>query len=103
MIQFFYFEECPNYSKSLENLLEVISELNIDKNDLEIINIKDLESAKRYNFQGSPSIIVNGIDIYTEKKKTEGVNYTCRLYKFNNVVTGIIPKEFIKEKILKFY
>ena len=69
MIQFFYFEECPNYSKSLENLLEVISELNIDKNDLEIINIKDLESAKRYNFQGSPSIIVNGIDIYTEKKK----------------------------------
>lgn len=101
MIEFQYFEGCPNAKVSLENLIEAKDELKINNIEIQIIKVHDMESAEKYNFQGSPTILVNGIDIYTGTKPIE-YNYSCRVYSFNGNQTGIIPKNFIKAKILKY-
>jgi hypothetical protein len=100
MIVFQYFEGCPNAKATLENLSEVRGDLSISDNGISIVEVPDIESAEKNRFQGSPTILVNGIDIYTDSEPV-GHNYSCRVYSFGGKQTGIIPKEFIKEKILQ--
>ena len=96
-IQFLYFEGCPNAIATLENLTKAMTELQLSSDLLQIINV-NIDSASQYNFQGSPSIMVNGIDIYTDSIP-HSVHFTCRIYEFENKKTGIIPKEYIKQKL----
>lgn len=97
LIQFLYFEGCPNAKASLENLKSAMLELHLPFDNLQIIHV-DIESATQYNFQGSPSILINGVDIYTDKIP-DTVNFSCRIYEFENKKTGIIPKDYIKQKL----
>ena len=101
-IEFQYFDGCPNSDQTLANLNELIDEGLISQNEVVISKVPDLASAEKFNFQGSPTILINGIDIYTERVPS-GYNYTCRIYKFDNKTTGIIPKHIIKEKVIKLY
>jgi len=99
MIQFLYFEGCPNSFETLKNLIEVIDELGINRNFVKIIKIKDIYHAKKLKFLGSPTILLNEKDIFT-LEKPKNFNFSCRLYNINGKLTGIIPKYFIKEKII---
>ena len=97
LIQFLYFEGCPNATASLDNLRSAMLELQLPSDILQIINV-DIESTAQYNFQGSPTILVNGVDIYTDTIP-DSVHFTCRIYEFENKKTGIIPKDYIKQKL----
>ena len=101
MIEFQYFEGCPNAKATLNNLLEVQDELNINDNEISVVKVPDTESAKKNRFQGSPTILIDGVDIYTDSEPT-GYNYSCRIYYFQGNKTGIMPKQYIIEKILKY-
>ena len=101
MIEFQYFEGCPNADRTLENLVEVIKELNLSQSEIQVQEIPDLEAARTRNFQGSPTILMNGMDIYTDLPPV-GYNYSCRIYMFGKKQTGVIPKGFIKKKILTY-
>ena len=98
MISLQYFEGCPNAIESMTNFKLALKELNVPDDDIEIVEIPDLQSAESHKFQGSPTILVNGFDIYTDKVPKE-YNYTCRIYNFNGKWTGIIPQEFITTKL----
>lgn len=100
MIEFLYFKGCPNSEETLSNLKEALKELNISEKVLNIIEVNDIEMAKKLNFSGSPTILVNGKDIYTLEKPV-GFNFTCRIYDFGGKKIGIIPKDFIKERLIK--
>lgn len=100
MIEFHYFDDCPNSTESLKNLRELITEGFIKQDEIEIINIKDFNSAEEFNFQGSPSIIIDGYDIFTELIP-HNYSFNCRIYTINGKKTGILPKEYIKQQILK--
>jgi hypothetical protein len=97
MIEFQYFEGCPNADRTLANLVAVIKELNLPESEIQVQEIPDLEAARTSNFQGSPTILMNGKDIYTDLPPV-GYNFSCRIYVFRNKQTGIIPKDFIKKK-----
>jgi hypothetical protein len=98
MIEFQYFDGCPNSEATLQNLKELIREGIINEKNLKITEVPDLESAERLNFQGSPTILYNGRDIYTEKIP-ESSNYSCRVYNIKGAQTRILPKKYIKEKL----
>lgn len=100
MIEFQYFNGCPNSETTLNNLRELIKDGIIDEADLKITEVPDIDSAENLNFQGSPTILVNEQDIYTEKKP-HSTNYSCRVYTINSIQTGVLSKEFIKKQIEK--
>lgn len=100
LIEFLYFEGCPNAAETLSNLKKVLKELKINDDKLKIIEVRDIEMAKNLNFSGSPTILVDGKDIYT-LKKPEGFNFTCRVYDFGGKKSGIIPEDFIKERLIE--
>lgn len=100
MIEFQYFDGCPNSVQTLYNIRILIREGLILKSDLVISKIESVDEAAKYNFQGSPTILFNGVDIYTESKPTD-YNYTCRIYDIEGKRTGVIPVTFIREKLNK--
>lgn len=99
-IEFLYFEGCPNSEPTYHNLLEALKDLNIDI-PVDKINVSTLEMAQKTKFMGSPSIYVDGIDIYTEKYP-DNISYSCRTYNIDNQITGILPKSFISQKLKNF-
>ena len=101
MISFQHFDGCPNAIESMTNFKLALKELNISEDDFEIVEIPDLQSAESNQFQGSPTILVNGIDIYTDKIPIQ-YNYSCRIYDFDGKRTGVIPYEFILSQFKKY-
>ncbi len=99
-VQFSFFSGCPNSEPTFNNLKEAIKELNIDIK-VDKIDVDTFEKARELNFLGSPSIYIDGIDIYTMQKPSE-VNYACRHFDIDNKKTGVISKEFIKDRLKNF-
>ncbi|MCR4418248.1 MAG: DUF2703 domain-containing protein [Ignavibacteria bacterium] len=93
-LQFQYFEGCPNHEKLHKNLLEAIKGLE-DKIELEKILVEDDETAKKFKFRGSPTLLINGQDIEDLPEPEEPV-LACRFYP-----NGIPSAEKIREKILQ--
>ncbi|GAB6077599.1 DF family (seleno)protein [Hydrogenobaculum acidophilum] len=99
-IEFLFFQGCPNSTPTYNNLVEALKELNLNI-PINSIDVKDLEIAQKVRFMGSPSIYVNGVDIYTGKSPDQ-ISYSCRTFNINGNITGVLPKEFIKEKLKSF-
>lgn len=102
MITFQYFDGCPNAQATLENLLSLREELRVPESEIELIEVPDPSLAEQYRFQGSPTILVDGRDIATGDKPS-GFSYTCRVYFFGETRTGVIPRDFIRRKLLEYW
>lgn len=96
-IRFLYIEGCPHAEEALNLLRQVLDEKGINE-EIEIIEIKCAEDAKRYNFLGSPSIQINGIDIEKDRRN-EQPTFGCRVYRAKKGYKGIPPKEMIIKAI----
>ena len=93
-IQFLYFDGCPNIEAAYSRLEEIVSELALDAT-IEKIEVTSDETAEKYNFYGSPSIHIDGIDL--ENDPARGPSMSCRLYGQE----GAPPKWLIEASILR--
>lgn len=98
MIEFQYFDGCPNSDKTLENLKSLIAEGFLRTDDIKITEVPSAEKAEEYRFQGSPTILIDGIDIFTGLKPT-GHSFTCRVYLIDGKRTGVLSKEYLRSRI----
>ncbi len=76
-IALLYFDDCPNW-KIADERLAVIA---VERPDLTVSRhlVDTLEEAERVRFHGSPSILVDGIDVFAEPDA--GVGLSCRVYR----------------------
>lgn len=100
MIEFQYFDGCPNSELTLSNLIKLADSKEISIDDIKIVKIENAEDAKKLNFQGSPTILVDGVEIYSEKRPTS-FSYGCRVYNIEGKQTGVLDTEYIRTKIRK--
>ena len=99
MISFQYFEGCPHSKATLGNLKRVVTELGIPGDQIEVVLVHDPAEAERLSFAGSPSVLVDGVDIYTGQPPADP-GFSCRVFTFNGEQTGVIPEWYLKEKLL---
>ena len=95
-IRFLYFDGCPNASSTLENLRSALGQL---KSSIEP-DLIQVDSESTTPFLGSPSIFVNGIDLYTREEPTIH-SYSCRTFDVNGTRTAILPVEFIRDRLIE--
>lgn len=76
-IALLYFDDCPNWKIADDRLAAIAAE----RPDLTVSRhlVDTLEEAERMGFHGSPSILVDGIDIFAEPDA--GVGLSCRVYR----------------------
>ncbi len=95
MIEILYFDGCPHHEQTLELVSEVVAELGIET-EIRPVRIETNEEARERRFLGSPSILVNGIDIEPEARGGTGdFALCCRIYSTG----GVPPRELLIEAI----
>ena len=83
-ITLLYFDDCPNWRIAEERLAAIAAE----RADLTVTRhlVDTLEEAERVGFHGSPSILVNGVDVFAEPGA--GVGLSCRVYRTPEGLAG---------------
>lgn len=83
-ITLLYFDDCPNWRVADERLAAIAAE----RADLKVTRhlVDTLEEAERVGFHGSPSILVDGVDVFAEPDA--GVGLSCRVYRTPEGLAG---------------
>lgn len=75
-IDLLYFADCPNWKVAHERLASIAAE----RPDLTVTHhlVESVEEAERWSFHGSPSILLDGVDLFADADA--GVGLSCRVY-----------------------
>ena len=98
-IVFLYWEGCPSHPGARRLLDEVLAEkeLSVTVEEVEVLTDED---AERFEFPGSPTIQVNGVDVDPEGAALMGTALTCRLYRLEDGRPSPLPsKEMIRRAL----
>lgn len=95
-IQFLYIQECPHAETTLRLLTQSLESLGIQTN-VERIEIHDDLEADHYSFQGSPSIKVDGVDLWEQQR--DEYHMGCRFYPTASGLSGHPTIEMLVERL----
>lgn len=80
LVEILTFDGCPNQATALELVAEVVARESVDA-DVRVVDVPDLEAARRLRFLGSPTIRVDGSDIEPGADARTDYVHGCRLYR----------------------
>jgi hypothetical protein len=88
-VELLWWEGCPSHPETLADLERVLREEGIDA-EVTRVEIEDDEQARRERFPGSPTVRVDGEDIFPPG---EGDPYslTCRIYRLRDGRVSATP------------
>ena len=95
-IELLYFDGCPSWQTGLEKLKTALQMEQLD-DSVELVKVKDDSEAARQKFLGSPSIRINGQDLWPEER--DSYSLSCRVYITPEGMKGWPSVEMLREKI----
>ena len=95
-VSLLYFEGCPSWKAALKNLHQVLGDLNLQV-EVDLIRIDTPEQAQQEKFLGSPSIRVNGVDLWPEERET--CSLSCRVYQTPEGFLGVPTVDMLAGRI----
>ena len=83
-VSLLYFDDCPNWNVAHRRLAAIATE----RPDVVVTRhrVGTVEEAERLGFHGSPSILVDGVDVFAEP--SAGVGLSCRVYRTPDGLAG---------------
>ena len=91
-IEVLYFDGCPNHAPTVARIQQVVADLGLQVG-IEEIHVTSLEDAQRLRFLGSPTVLVNGVDIEPSAQGSTHYGLSCRVYRG---VSGLPPNDLIR-------
>lgn len=79
MIEFLFWRDCPSHQRALAMLQAALSDAGVDAAELTITEVETDQQAAARDFPGSPTILVDGVDIQDTDDQPRGL--TCRVYR----------------------
>ena len=95
-IDLLYFDGCPSWQPGLENLRSALA-LEEAQAEVNLVNVRSDEDAQRVHFLGSPSFVVDGMDLWPESR--EEYHLSCRIYMTPAGFRGVPTVEMLREKL----
>jgi hypothetical protein len=95
-IELLYFEACPSWKQALETLQSVLTNLNLDP-AVSLIRVETPEEALRQRFIGSPTIRVNGEDLFSVDQADFALG--CRVYPTEEGLRGWPTEQMLSERL----
>ncbi len=98
-VEILYFTGCPSWKQTIEDLKFVLAEKGV-KPDFKLTRIESDNDAKDKKFPGSPTIRMNGQDLFP----TDQPNYflQCRVYSTPDGMLATPTREMLKERLSQF-
>lgn len=98
-IQILYIDECASYQNAREWLEQVLAEEGMYA-PIEMIRVTDEEDAVNKQFVGSPTLRVDGADLFPEQTSNVYA-IQCRVYRTAQGFKGTPTKEMLRAAILQ--
>ncbi len=95
-IELLYFEDCPCWEKALGNLQTALAEQGLPA-QIHVVKVENAEDAQTRGFLGSPSIHVDGADLWPDERR--GSFWGCRVYRTPEGFRGEPTVKMIQEKL----
>ena len=91
-ITLLYFDGCPNWKVADQRLAAIAAE----HPDVVVTRrrVETVEEAEQLGFHGSPSILVDGIDVFAQPG--DGVGLSCRVYRTPSGLAGAPTMEQLR-------
>jgi hypothetical protein len=99
-VEILYFDECPTYKATEKTLREVIAEEGMDA-EIKLVALNTDEEAQRVRFPGSPTIRVEGEDLFPRPDRAEYA-LGCRMYATPKGLRGSPTAELLSEALRNF-
>ena len=96
-VEILYFEGCPTYKRTERTLREVLCELGTEA-EFELVAVDTDEEAERLRFPGSPTIRVNGRDLFPTEERDDW-RLGCRVYATPEGLKGFPTADMIRAKL----
>ncbi len=96
LIEVLYFEACPSWKQAVDILETVLADLDIEP-QIDLIRVETQEEAEAHQFVGSPSIRVNGEDLFPTAQDQYALG--CRVYPTPEGFQGWPPESMLREKL----
>ena len=94
-VEILYFSGCPNHAPTVDRVREVLKQEGTTADMIEV-EVKDMATAHKIGFLGSPSIRVDGQDIEPAMRGNDGFGMMCRTYIDSGQRSGVPPQEWIR-------
>lgn len=78
-VEFLYWDGCPSHPRALADLRGVLLEAGVDPDCVEVRRIRTDEDAAAEGFVGSPTILIDGVDVQPPAEEPTGLS--CRVYR----------------------
>jgi hypothetical protein len=100
-VELLYFEGCPTYRAAQHALRMALAELDVPAH-IELVEVNSNEEARRLLFPGSPTIRVEGTDLFPIAKPSNN-NYGlgCRMYMTPEGLQGSPTPRMVKASLLE--
>ncbi len=99
-IEILYFDGCPNHSATEQMVTRVASELGVDA-QIVLTKIPDASTAVERRFLGSPSVLVEDLDIEPGAQSRDGFGLTCRIFQTDRGLTGVPDEQWLRDAITR--
>ena len=96
-VELLYFDGCPGYRTAENALREVLAEEGIEAN-VTLVAVNTDEEARRLRFPGSPTIRVDGRDLFPAPERDEW-RLGCRVYATAEGLKGSPTTEMLREAL----
>jgi len=98
-VEVLYVADCPSHPAAVKLVKDVLAQAGVMAEVHEVL-VRDVQTAGKLKFLGSPTIRINGRDVAGEPQKTEGFALSCRLYSGSTQVR-LPPAELIHRAIVE--
>ena len=99
-IEILYFDGCPNHLPAVERVRTVLQEMNLPDVVVEV-KITDPATAKPLRFLGSPTVLIDGLDMEPAARDSDQFGFSCRTYLTEGRRDGLPAKELVQAAILE--
>jgi len=98
-VEVLYFDGCPTYKTATKTLHAVLAEEGMEA-EVQLVAINSDEEARRLRFSGSPTIRVDGEDVFPVAER-EDWRLGCRVYVTPQGLRGSPTAEMLREALTK--
>jgi len=98
-VEVLYFDGCPTHVAATWALREVLAELGAEA-EVELVAVNTDEEAKRLRFAGSPTIRVEGRDLFPVPERSAWA-LSCRRYATPEGLKGYPTREMVQEALAR--
>lgn len=96
-VQVLHIDDCPNWEETGARTRQALDELGFADTPVEFTRVETDEAAADLGFVGSPSIMIDGQDLFPAKNRATGL--ACRVYRTDTGISGLPTYEQLKEAL----